>query len=822
MEKKLNVVVSASVEKFRQQMDAASRSTGGFRDKIAASSATIAEQKQILIEFEAELAKLQDKLKNTSTSNFAAQKQLKAEMQKLNVAIKDQRLSVRELSNEKTNLSQGLQEVRSKAEANTQAMEAMTRAVNAASMAVLLLGDSNGELQPLVKAAQVTMALFGATVAVTNLFTRQNVVLTNAMAAAQKAFGAVVGTSTGLLKGFRIALAATGVLAAVVAVGYLIEKLVTMGDSLKKLEKDLDDISDAYDRFATATDVKRENLSSNTRALIAKAKAEGKSAKEIYDIRKKALEDDLKLVQDQIDQNGINQNKAEALLYDGIRTNEDIAKKKNEIAIKYGKEYSKLHSEELEIQTVLEESFYQFQTEMNEKDEELRKKKNAAAKKAQDEARKQRENALQSEMASAISEVEEKQALALSTEKDARKRATIEHETAQTIIGIKEEYLAKSEQNKSLEEKDTVKFNADMRNLSTQRINNETAFAEQLKEISQKEIDDFQKQLSDREKFVEESFKKELAYIKDRYAKEKGFAADAFAATKDKKAYETEMTKITIRELENMIQAYKDAGMEVGELEQKMKELKAGLKDSATETTDIANKMAQAIGNAFSNLASNIVNALGDSLTRYFEGTNEEAQIGIKLLQERQKELAKTMKDVEQTDKDRLSARMEYLRNEDELLKAQQSNLSQTFMGILTVVADFMDTLGKALIATAVAKQAFETALFAGPGGAAAAIVAGGALIGLAAVTKAYLAEGPKFAKGGIAYGEVNNATFGEYYNARSNPEVVAPLSNLKSILGLDESSKKGNTDFFVLEHKIKGSELVLLLKKANKNLARG
>lgn len=66
-----------------------------------------------------------------------------------------------------------------------------------------------------------------------------------------------------------------------------------------------------------------------------------------------------------------------------------------------------------------------------------------------------------------------------------------------------------------------------------------------------------------------------------------------------------------------------------------------------------------------------------------------------------------------------------------------------------------------------------------------------------------------KFANGGVVYGETL-ATVGEYAGARNNPEVIAPLNKLKSILG-DTSGMSGDVNFV-----IKGRDLVTLANKEN------
>lgn len=91
-----------------------------------------------------------------------------------------------------------------------------------------------------------------------------------------------------------------------------------------------------------------------------------------------------------------------------------------------------------------------------------------------------------------------------------------------------------------------------------------------------------------------------------------------------------------------------------------------------------------------------------------------------------------------------------------------------------------------------------------------------GLAIGLASVAAmiATMASLPKFAKGGIAYGPTLGL-FGEYSNASTNPEVVAPLDRLRSLIG-DNGGVGGNVTF-----RIEGRSLVGILNKENTKRSR-
>lgn len=91
-----------------------------------------------------------------------------------------------------------------------------------------------------------------------------------------------------------------------------------------------------------------------------------------------------------------------------------------------------------------------------------------------------------------------------------------------------------------------------------------------------------------------------------------------------------------------------------------------------------------------------------------------------------------------------------------------------------------------------------------------------GIVLGLAAVASiiAAMRSVPKFANGGIAYGPTLGL-FGEYAGATNNPEVVAPLNKLKSLIG-DANGGGGNVQF-----RIQGRDLVGVLATENNIMKR-
>lgn len=129
----------------------------------------------------------------------------------------------------------------------------------------------------------------------------------------------------------------------------------------------------------------------------------------------------------------------------------------------------------------------------------------------------------------------------------------------------------------------------------------------------------------------------------------------------------------------------------------------------------------------------------------------------------------------------------------------------------LSPLADALISVGKLAVATGISIEGIKLALKSlNP---VVAIAGGIALIALGTLVKNKLAA-PKLAEGGLAFGPTM-ATVGDNRNARVDPEVIAPLSKLKSMMG-DMGMGGG-----VLETRISGNDLIILLNRSQKTLNR-
>lgn len=129
---------------------------------------------------------------------------------------------------------------------------------------------------------------------------------------------------------------------------------------------------------------------------------------------------------------------------------------------------------------------------------------------------------------------------------------------------------------------------------------------------------------------------------------------------------------------------------------------------------------------------------------------------------------------------------------------------------LLNSIASAIPAINALILAKKEEKNAEGQAAVASAANSAAKVPVVGAIMAVAAIASvtAALANIPKFANGGIAYGPTLGV-FGEYAGASNNPEVVAPLDKLRALLQPVEGFSGGTVKF-----KIDGRTLVGILEK--------
>jgi len=168
----------------------------------------------------------------------------------------------------------------------------VAKGMKSSSLAVLENGGAMGLLNDATGGVAMTVK---DAVEATGLFTKGTTIAT----VAQKAYAFVVGSTTGALKALRLALAATGIGAIVVALGFLVEKLMSSTDATEEqtraqelLNKALDETNKLYKESIT-------DIDDVAKVRTLRAKIAGKSEADLLKIEKEASEEKYKLYKDE-------------------------------------------------------------------------------------------------------------------------------------------------------------------------------------------------------------------------------------------------------------------------------------------------------------------------------------------------------------------------------------------------------------------------------------------------------------------------------------------------------------------------------------------
>jgi len=751
----LNVVIAASINKLKaglkSAVDAVKQSAPPMQAEaqkagkaiedalggtnLRAASAELREQitiqRQALSDLYKDLAAKEEMLARISKSNFAGQKKLQTEIAKLKAEIKGEEMAMRDLQNQSASTNAELANGGRIAEQNTQAAEAMSRAVNALSMAVLLVAGDNETFNKAIQGVRIAMAMASAAVAVYNLSLRENQILQKAGIALQKAWTFVVGETTGAMQVLRVTMASLGILAVVAALGYLISKLTEAKQSTVELDKAQAQLNHRMSQSKRQYSEQTKSLQRQMELDIARAQLAGKSEAEILKIRQNSLEEQIKAEKDasdefvrlslEADKEMVKQMEADNKTKDEInlalhnsldkRTEESAAYTERINDLKHQSEMLGLNAS---IDVMNQKTAAEKQT--NEKLQQL------AEQRAQFEKNMDREAVL-----SSMEGIEQKrQRLAFEyVDRIAQAKAL-----GADLVAVEQWY-----------QNEQALIDAEAEANAVTRAQNHAAELEAIKE----------KHLQNALKMFDVAQNVEMA----------AEARNRAQGIIDEETYQQRLLEIQKNYLQLQIDALEAAGLDASKLRLQLEMLSIG--KGAEAAADSMQQFSNAANQAFQNLQVNLIDEFAQSLGDLFSYTGEGMQgFGKKML---------------------------------------------------GVIANFLRQLGRLMIAAGTASKAFRESLATNPG---IAIAAGVAALTTAAAIQAQLNNTPEFAKGGIVSGPTLGI-MGEYPGASSNPEVIAPLDKLQSMLDIG-----GGSNGYIAETRIDGRDLFIVLNRYQKDSQRG
>ena len=853
-------VVSGGERKIKQSSNKINQSLnnafgGDTRTKIDDLNDKINTTKKELIKAEAEVRRYKKDLEGLKEGDKNFEKlnnSLTNNQNKVKVATAALKSYNTELRQNKTNLANS----RLAAEDNQSALESMSRTLTAVSSAVLLMDDSSESLRNTMKTLNFAFAAANAVVSINNLKLRENQLFLKASAKASNVLSKATRTAAGSFSVLKTSLSALGVGLVVGLLSSLAYKLYEVisasnkaaksqrefnesfsdiaGEEISNMESLVSVINDTSLSLGTRKqslqelqslfpnyfkDLKDEDILNGnakiavdnlTKAILANAKARVYQQR-IAENTKELVKSEEELEQANVGLDGVNKrlndgNKKTsatyALLSNQFKESEkDITKLKNRIT-----ELNKENDKYAQIIDKIRRSTDPFTGGGSGSGGDGKAK---AAKKSFEQITNLQTKALISE--ERLRAEQEKKFLKTEEEKV---RATIASE--ERILAIKRSAILQAATAQNLSASQVTEL---LRNLALQEIKLQSEKSARLQVARNKDTDNAIASEELKAKQVEESLKGSLVKADEITNQSLANLANAYRRGEiDLATYEYNKTLLTIEGLEARKRILESFGEDVSKIEQKIGDLQAKYqKKSSDKTKENAKKTGQAVGRIVAQtarqLASSLTNLLSESFDRAFAGTSKLAELDLEILKKQQEELEYTMQKAGTTEVQRLQQQRQYLENEQKLMEASQSNMQKLQQGILASIADFLDALGRGLVAAALASKAFQESLLANP---LLALGAGVAAIAAASLVRSKLQKGPAFADGGIVSGPTLGLV-GEYPGASTNPEVIAPLDKLKNMIG-GGMSEGG----YIAETRVSGRDLALVLSRYEKDRTRG
>lgn len=404
---------------------------------------------------------------------------------------------------------------------------------------------------------------------------------------------------------------------------------------------------------------------------------------------------------------------------------------------------------------------------------DLQLQANDDKKKATDDAIKLQQKQLKSSSDLAESNIKTKRDELLSTAKSEEEKVRINYNAELESLKNKEDYLIKSEGLAKKEDRNAQVLKDNLSIIANERKSLESKFSTDITAAKEKDLEEqrkiieaSQRAMEENNRWADEQNKKELEAINNYYqAKENQATKDYQAGLISEKQYNNAILRLQLERAKNTLQALKDSGASnLAEIEKQILEIEGKIQQGQNNIANANKQFNDQINSAFQSIAQsgfeNLGRTIGNSIT---SGT---------------------------------------------------SFIDGAFKVVLESIASFMEAYGKAMIGVGVAQLALDTGLKTmNP---AVAIAGGVALIGAATVVRNLENGGvTAFADGGIVSGPTLGL-MGEYPGASSNPEVIAPLDKLKSMIGGNSESSG-----YIAETRVSGRDLAIVLNRYNKEASR-
>jgi hypothetical protein len=330
-------------------------------------------------------------------------------------------------------------------------------------------------------ATELAMSIKNTVVkAFTSLTTAEmvNAEATGTMTLLQKAYALAVGTSTGAMKVFRLALVSTGIGALVVLVGFLIEKIAGFVSNTDAATLAQNKFNASVDRYNKQQERTRKNVEDAIEYQLEYAKAVGMSEEGQYKLQKEGFKKREKLRQETLDNNKIHLEYLKIQRKSALEDeNKELVKSINEQITKTREANNNLIGEKYEL--IKQESLLTANHNRTQKEEQQKANTDASAKRKENNAKVKAET-----------EKEAQERLNLQRKLEDLTVANIDDANTRDIMNLKlkhdrerEELVKQYEGKKNLKEK----YDALMLELDIQQKNEQKKLEEEQKKAKEEE-----------------------------------------------------------------------------------------------------------------------------------------------------------------------------------------------------------------------------------------------------------------------------------------------------------------------------------------------
>jgi hypothetical protein len=245
-----------------------------------------------LRELREELSRMEDQgLENTEQF-----RDMQIEAAKLEDQIGDTQQRIKVLASDTRNIDFGIGVIRG-----------VASAFGVAEGAAALFGIKNEDVMESIQRLNAIMLILNGLQEIQNLLQKQSVVnivgqsiATKAAAVSQAIFATVVGTSTGALRAFRVALLATGIGAFVVLLGLAVEAFISFTGSSEDSEEATERFTDALERQKGVLDRNIESIERAAALRRERLREQGADEGKLLDDQNAEIEEKIKVLNNNI------------------------------------------------------------------------------------------------------------------------------------------------------------------------------------------------------------------------------------------------------------------------------------------------------------------------------------------------------------------------------------------------------------------------------------------------------------------------------------------------------------------------------------------